>query len=441
MRSSLLVVVSLLACMMLFIIGARPSHAATLEGEYTINGVDPSLTNVTTPLPADLPSTQFQLYKVGSFVSGEPYVKLDPPYDGMNISLPLDADKDNVVAWTKEWLQCASTLASNISEGTTPDKAAASGNDGQFQIADLANGLYLLTGDSQKINNYPKTGETSYLWPQPMLVSILNSNAKVVVKPMIASATRLKVRKDWQGIPDNLKDLVQPKSIEIEVYYNNQRRYPNGAGKAIILSDDNNWFFEWEAAVGEGDPSKWTVREVVDQAAKPEFDKNFSVTVGTNFVKDKDDIQVLTITNKYDRYELEIQKTFDAYVDNGEGNSTSITFELSGYADEACSDRVYHKYVGLQLDKSKGGEQKLNVKDIPRGLKHLMVKEVYSGNFKPDKAEKEAQLITSQNDSKGIYSVSFDNSLNNTTHGSGLINKFNITNKAYKFDKSLGAGK
>ena len=174
-------------------------------------------------------------------------------------------------------------------------------------------------------------------------------------------------------------------------------------------------------------------------ADQEEFEKNFDVQVGTQFVDDPvDGTEVLTITNKYDRYNLEIVKTFDAFVDNGEGNSTSLTFELLGYSDDAKENRVYHKFVGLQVDKSKGDKQTLDVKDIPRNLKHLMVKEVDSGNYKPDTAEKEASL----DKEKGLYSVSFNNSLDNTTHGSGVINKFKLTNKdpdsPYEFDKRLG---
>lgn len=441
-RGALLGVILLLALMMFFVIGARPSHAASLEGDYTL---DNNFTNVTS-LPDTLQPTQFELYKVGSFISDAPYVKLDSPYDSMDIALPLDVDKEKagVVAWTKDWLQCANTLKNSIPEETEPVKTFSSvkGADGKwgFSVTGLDNGLYLLTGEGQQIENYPTPGQSAYWWPQPMLVSILDSDAKVSVKPMYGEAPHLKVRKDWQGIPQDLKDIVQPKSIDVEIYYDGELKYPNDDVKEVKLSDENDWSFEWDADKSEADPSKWTVKEVIDENAKQEFDKNFSITIGTNFVKDKDGVEVITITNKYDRYELEIQKTFEAYIENGEGNSTSIVFELSGYADEQKSDRVYHKFVGLQMDKSKGGEQTLNVKDIPRGLKHLMVKEVYSGNFKPDKAEKEAVLQPAKDDAKGIYSVSFDNSPDNTTHGSGVINKYKINKKAFELDKRLGAG-
>lgn len=447
-RGALLGVILLLALMMFFVIGAKPSHAADLTGEYTINA---GFTNVTS-LPTDdkLKPTQFKLYKVGSFVSGEPYVELDSPYDELGVQLPLDVDKDSA-EWTKEWLFCANSLKTKIPADTNPDKTFKSSEwvDGKctFEQKNLENGLYLLVGDSQKITDYPSAGQNSYWWPQPMLVSILNKNVEISLKPMFGSASHLKVTKVWQGIPAELSDLVQLESINIEIYYQAEENAEKELRYTKTLKDDNNWTFEWDPEPGEGDPSKWTAVEVIDdENTKKEFDKNFSVSYApftqVDHQGDDGDYFASTITNKYDRYELEILKTFNAYVDNGEGNSTSLVFELSGYSDDAKKDRVYHKIVGLQVDKSKGDEQTLDVKDIPRGLKHLMVKEVDSGNYVPKDAEQEAKLVTSENDPKGTYTVSFENKLDNTTHGSGVINKFKINkNKAYEFLKSLGAGK
>ena len=445
-RGALLGVILLLALMMFFVIGAKPSHAADLEGDYTINA---GFTNVTS-LPTDdkLKPTQFKLYKVGSFVSGEPYVELDSPYDKLGVQLPLEVDKDSA-EWTTAWLYCANSLKTKIPAGTEPDKSFASSAwvDGKctFSQTGLDNGLYLLVGDSQKITDYPSIGQNSYWWPQPMLVSILNKDVKISVKPMYGSASHLKVTKVWQGIPAELSGLVQLESINIEIYYQAEKNAEKELRYTETLSNDNNWTFEWDPKEGEGDPSKWTAVEVIaDGNTKKEFDKNFSVSYApftqVDHQGDDGDYYASTITNKYDRYELEILKTFDAYIDNGEGNSTSLVFELSGYSDDECTEanRVYHKIVGLQVDKSKGDEQKLDVKDIPRGLKHLKVKEVDSGNYTPDEAEKEANLVTSENDPKGVYKVSFKNSLNNTTHESGVINKFKMKNKAYEFVKRLG---
>ena len=443
-RRSLFVVIMLLAFMMLCIIGAGPSHAANSEGPYTLEGQYMSdealeqykeLTNVTHyPDSSTSLSTSFKLYKVGSYVPNEPYPQWDSPYDSMGIEMPVTSDKSQVIQWTKDWLDCASTLRNKIPSGTEPDRTTVSDDSGKFTITGLANGLYLLVGDSKEITGYPATGQTSYWWPQPMLVSILNSDAELNIKPMYGIASHFTVRKVWQNIPADLTDIVKLDSITVEIYYEQELRYSE------VLNDSNNWEFQWDPPETEGDPDKWTVKEVVDESQREEFYKNFTVTISDpRFVKDGDRA-VVTITNKYDRRQLKIEKTLDAYLDNGEGNSTALVFELSGYAADpdnpgAASKRVYHKYVGMLFDGS-NDTQILPVKDIPLGLVELKVKEVDSGNFIPDTAEKTAEF----DDSDNTYKVSFSNKLDNHTHKSGVINKFKINNNAYKFDKSLGIG-
>ena len=444
-RGALLGVILLLALMMFFVIGAKPSHAASLDGEYTVTeDFSPGVSGV----PTNLEATQFELYRVGHFVVGYPYVVLDDAPYTVGVELPYDADQTNRVAWTKQWLECALTLNNNImSAEDKPDPIMIDVNaQGEFHKDNLANGLYLLRGNSQLVKDYPKVGQKSYWWPQPMLISILNSDVDVYVKPMTGLVHRLKVQKVWQwpdGFSEELKKLVRPDSITVKLFYNGKLK------ETVVLNEQNNWSYEWDAAQNESNPALWSVNEVNLQDEE-EFQKNFVVTELPKFIDEPDPdaeggVEVITITNKYARYELEIEKIFEAYVENGEGNSTSLVFELSGYSDNDCEDRVYHTRVGLQVDKSKGDVQKLNVKDIPRGLKHLKVKEVYSGNYTPDKEEKEAELHLTQNGEKGVYSVSFTNKPDNTTHGSGVINKFKLTNidphSPYEFDKSLGDDK
>lgn len=444
-RGALLGVILLLALMMFFVIGAKPSHAADLTGEYTVpQEFSPGIESI----PTNLEETQFELYEVGYFVSGKPYVRLyDKPY-AADVILPLDEDQTNNYNWTKKWLECAQTLNNNIMNTKVEDRPKVTlidvQKDGSFHIEGLSNGLYLLRGDSQIVDDYPpNSGQKSYWWPQPMLISILGSHVEVLVKPMTGMVHHLKVVKAWQwpdGTSEVIQDIAALDSITIELYYGTELK------KTVQLPHEGNWYYDWYPASDEADPSMWSVKEIVDPKDKKEFEKNFDVIVSDKFVKDpknqQSDEEILTITNKYDRHKLVIQKTFEAYVENGEGNSTSLVFELSGYSDDECTEanRVYHKTVGLQFDKSKGAVQPLDVKDIPRNLKHLMVKEVDSGNFEPvdGKKEKEAEW----DEETGTYTVSFENKLDNTTHGSGVINKFKINkNKAYEFLKSLGAGK
>ena len=420
-RGALLGVILLLALMMLFVIGAKPSHAASLDGEYKVT---PEFSPGVSGVPTYLEATQFELYKVGDFVVGEPYVELyDAPYN-KGVVLPLKADQTDTTQWTKEWLKCAVTLDNNIKSASAEDKPEAIpinvDAEGKFHKDGLTNGLYLLRGESQILTD-PKTGERSYWWPQPMLISVLNSDVNVFVKPMTGQIHHLKVLKVWQwpsGLSEDIKDIVMPESIKIELYYDGNLK------KTVELPQDGNWFYEWDTAVDEADPNKWSVKEVVKEADQKEFKRNFNIEISEKIGDDG----ILTVTNKYDRPSLKIQKTFDAYVDNGEGNSTSIVFELSGYTDDACENRDYHKFVGLQVD-PKSDEQELDVKDIPLGLKHLKVKEVYSGNYKAE-GEKEAVLDTDNN----LYTVSFENKLDNPKHVSGVVNKFKIKNKDYTFD-------
>ena len=440
-RRILFVVILLVAFAMVFTVTAMPSHASTLEGDCVyIEDYSPDVDK-----PASIsPDTQFELYKVGSFVVGPPYVELDEPYSEMGVSLPSwtkEESEAQPVAWTKDWLQCAKTLDNNIKAmSDKPEPILIDVNsDGTFSKENLEKGLYLLRGDSQPIENYPKTGVTSYWWPQPMLVSILSDNVEIHVKPMSGVVHHMKVVKDWQwpsGISESVKKLVQPKTIQVELYYGETLK------KTVTLPDaDNNWYFKWDTAPDEDDPNEWSVKEVIqdDPATKidesKEFYKNFTVTVGE--VQTVGNEEVITITNKYDRDSLELTKTLDSFVESG-GGSILLSFELSGYKGDT---RIYHKFVGMTFDANSGDSQTLPVKDIPLGLDRLMVKEVSSSYYTPDKVEKEATPpLKNENGTKGPYTVSFSNSLRNQIYNSGVINKFKLTENGYEFDKSQGTG-
>lgn len=437
-RSTLFVVVLLVAFAMAFAVTARPSHAVTLEGDCVyIEDFSPGVSE-----PSSINPTEFELYKVGHYVVGEPYVVLDDEPFNVGVELPLKADPTDNVAWTKTWLKCAQTLNNNImSTSPAPESIKVSvDSEGKFSKSGLANGLYLLRGNSQVIEDYPKAGQKSYWWPQPMLISILNSDTEVHVKPMTGLVRKMKVQKDWQwpsGISEAIKKIASPDSIKVELYYDNDLK-----DTRVLPDEKGNWYYTWEPALSESDPSKWAVKEVIEDDPETEVDeskefyKNFTVSYGE--LQSTDEEEIITITNKYDRDVLEITKTLDSYVDNGKDNSISIVFELSGYKD---GDSIYHKIVAMEFDAETGDKQVLPVKDIPLGLDKLMVKEIDSSNYTPDQREKEATPPTANDDgSKGPYKVSFDNTHSNHTHNSGVINKFKLTENGYVFDKSLGTG-
>lgn len=443
-RSVLFVVVLLLAFALAFAVTARPSHAADLEGDYVVKQeFSPEVYNVGR-MPDDL-TTEFKLYKVGEFVVGDPYVELVKPYSDMDIDLPLKSDKEQVVPWTKEWLGCALALENNLPKdeelpnGLKPI-VFSSDADGHFERKGLENGLYLLVGSSKEISGYPEEGDNSYFWPQSMLVSILDSNVTLGVKPTFGRASHFKVRKVWQGIPENLTNipnLIQP--VTVNIYY-----LPDGNTKQLryekVLDTSNNWSFSWDPKKTEGDPNKWRVEEVIkdDPATSEvneaeEFSKSFVIEYGEKFVPEQDgDREVITITNKYDRGTLEIAKTLNGFVDNG-GESIALTFELSGYKD---GERIYHKFVGMQFDANSGDSQTLPVKDIPLGLTRLVVKEVSSSNYTPNPAEQDATPpVENADGTKGPYTVSFTNNLTNQIYNSGIVNKFKLTQNGYEFER------
>lgn len=289
----------LCALLLTFCLTAKPSHAEstyTLSGEYTL---DSNYTDVTA-LPSDL-STTFKLYKVGHFVSGEPFVELDSPYDEKSLGpIPVkkasEVSSDNEVEWTKECLAYANTLANYVPD--SPDYTIDVNADGTFSKSGIPNGIYLLKGDSQLVKDYPEEGKESYWWPQPMLISILNSDVHVNVKPMTELVTHCMVRKVWDNEPAD-KDGIRPASITVKIYYDTKDA--DGLRYTEKLNEDNDWCFKWDPAKGEGDPSKWMVEEVTGSSdADSAKLKNYKVSIGTKFIKESDgDTEVVTITNTY----------------------------------------------------------------------------------------------------------------------------------------------
>ena len=306
LRGMLFAVVLLLACTMSFIAGAGPSHAETADGGYTLTGQYISneelskysdITNVTV-MPEKYAPTTFKLYKVGSFISGEPYIKLDDPYDKMQIGdLPVDADQSDEITWTKEWLAFANTLSNYIPADAVPIEIDVD-SSGHFSQSGLANGIYLLKGDSQLIQNYPENGKGTYWWPIPMLVSILNGDEAVTVKPMMEQVCQFRVHKVWEN--ENGKQAkVRPSAIKVKIYFGTKDEA--GLRFTEVLNAGNDWSFSWDAAKGEGDPSKWMVEETAaDDSADKEKLGHYTVSIGSSFVKDdKGDIAFLTITNSF----------------------------------------------------------------------------------------------------------------------------------------------
>lgn len=430
MRRLLIVILMLAAFAVACSILVKPVHAGTLEGSYA---PESEFSNVTNP-QAEFEPTTFYLYKVGHFDEDGQLAVWDAPYD-QYATMALDATKYDNPNWTKDWLECASTLSNYIPADAEKTSVNVDKN-GHF-TANLPSGVYLLKGDSQAVKN-PADGEDAYWWPQPMLVCMKGDSVQINVKPVSEKVSKLKVKKVWDWNKDkrnlNKKGVIDLPFVTVNVYYRNE----DGTESLKFtekLNEENQWSFEWSTE-GKGDPSRWRVEEVVDGSDGNEILKDFKVIIGEKFIKeDGEDVEFVTITNQYDRYHLEIEKILSGYVEVEGGNSTFV-FELTGFDDKGKS--VYHKYVGMQFSANGGDSQKLPVYDIPRTVKVLQVKESYSGNFKPSKNPQTASF----DEKTGTFSVSFENSpVGEPSHGSGAINKFKINDKdSYVFDSNQNSG-
>ena len=137
----------------------------------------------------------------------------------------------------------------------------------------------------------------------------------------------------------------------------------------------------------------------------------------------------ITIVNMA-KFELQLTKTLPAYVDNGAGNNTAFVFELTGYVKdkETGQETVkYHKFIGMEFTVDGERTQTLTVKNIPGGLSKLTVKETYGGNFTAVTSETQPEVREAEGpDANGVYTVSFENKLDNKTHSSGVVNRYEL---------------
>ena len=424
---ALLVALLVVALSVLLIISARPAYADgatyTIKGSYVVNSdgeISSELTNVTT-LPGDV-TTTFKTYRVGSFAEGhdeqgKAHLELTGKFkDAQNVKLDIDKDSydGDEVAWTKAWLASAQTLYNFVKSQDPPidpNFTTTSNEQGEFTLTNVENGLYLITGSSKEIKDYPKPNKSSYWYPQPMLVLVWNGDVTIKIKPMIQSLTELRVHKAWEGDED-VKALSRPESIDVIISYDGVQY-----GEPITLSDENEWNYSWKVIGDKDDPSKWACTEVFEGNDK--LRKNYKFTtepISPNGINDG--VHIVTITNTYDRDELQLTKSINKLIQNA-NDSTSFVFELSGYYEGDAEDKPsYHKFVGIDFKSDSSGSEMTTVKDIPLGLKKLVVKEKYAGNYTSHPSEKTLTAPTN-----GVYVAEFSNTLTGKTPGSGIVNK------------------
>lgn len=290
-RSKMLLVLMLVAVFCVaFALDGKAAFAYEVSGQYSINN---NMTNVD-EMPSGLAATTFHLYKVGHFEGEDPVFVLDDAYADLPVKIPLDYNRDdfdNEDDWTRAWLESANTLSNYVKEETLI-QTFQSAPDGSFSISGIENGLYLLKGDSQVIRDYPTAGQSSYWWPQPMYVRILNGDAQIGVKPQTECITKLQVIKTWQG-DETVKNTIRPESVDVEIYYDGVLR------ETVTLGPESNWMYEWETAQGENDPSKWSCKEILSKKDAANYRVSISESYFGSAAAKAGDTKRMTLTNTY----------------------------------------------------------------------------------------------------------------------------------------------
>ena len=491
-RRILLLLLLAAAFSILFVFAAKPVHAHSVSGEYAVDiegiTVDEDGDTIQS-LPADLEPSKFSLYRVGSFArdeSGKSYLTFDEAYQNITDLDPgmINIDHGNYsddVLWTKDWLASALAVYNNLVPSTLVGSAQSESADGNFKFtinADsgktIDNGLYLLVGESQEITY---KGKKAYWWPQPMLVLILNKDAKVGVKPLIKSLSELTVRKVWDyGKYDAeiiKKLLPEPESVDIKIFYEKEKgtRNPDkDLYKTITLpmikDGEKVWAYTWKTPMDKNDPSRWYVQEVFEAGSV--LANNYSASYSMTFVDPDsseetqadgdaffDGAELITITNKYRCHKLKLTKNMaQGFVNNGDNLSTTIIFEITSKEKDSAGKPLYHKVAGMEYNPKSGANQDIYVDYIPWNITEVTVVEKYTANYTPvtssynvtfsntsegtadgPQAEDNPQAGDDSPDADVDGTAGFVNNLKNNTHLSGIINKFSIVDGSFQYKK------
>lgn len=433
---------------LVFFIGMGLATSAHAAGTYTLKVKYAPMDNVNITsnpyekpeaMPTDPVTTTLKLYRVGDHArnedTGKAYFKLADEVTG--IDLPKEGSD------TAAWLSTARDFEIQIPDSSNfhmngteysgfDPKTIVSTEDASCEFEGLEPGLYLVVGDSQRVNNYPKPGDTSFWKPQSMLVQVLQQNVEIMLKPEISyAATELTVFKDWNDTTE--QEQFRPSEVTINIKYQGQ------VEDTIQLSDNNKWTYTWKTTVDKNNPQDWKVEEVEG----PSYSYSVSESPVVNGQK------TYTVTNTYNRYKLKLIKDLPIFVQhaNGDKVDTVFTFELNGYKlgedGKEQAKPVFHKIVALKF--SEAGQQELEVPEIPRGLSRLEVKELKHVNYKAVAVENEGEdqdpyvkdAAGPNND--GVYTVSFKNDWDGKVHYEGsAINHYKYEKGKYAFDFTKG---
>ena len=388
-----------------------------------------------------LDATTFSLYKVGHFERykegdvlpkgyevGDAYLALDdgiPNAGGkVDVTIRKDAYTDEK-AWTAAWQTSAAALASVIDgAGVKPIATAqAVAPTGIATFTGLEDGLYLVTGTPNQKYMDPATQTTTYYTPNASFILVFQGQASLVVKYETKTVKEYVLHKAW-SIPAKYRAL-QPESIQVRLLSKTQESEVWKEEEIVTLNDENNWTYEWES-----DPDlAWKWEEIMSE----EDSLNFVMTEETPVFDENDNKQYITLTNAYTRYQLELTKILDQFLENGD-NSATFAFEIRGFIG---TKQVYTGSAGINFAKDATGSMTKLVDNIPANLTRLEVEEVYTGNYKAVGAKvKDATF----NVDRGLYTVSFENEFNDdVTIKGGIVNKYtNEEGKIVLKDKDYG---
>ena len=423
MKKSIITTCKVWLAAALFLIGMiaapLPSYA---DGAFSVSGSYKE----NLPEAMDPSGVTFELFKVGGFDGPNLKLDFDAPVD-LSISKDAYEDSDEGTAkWQEAWLEQAKIVAQYLPEGSEPAGTAATDANGDFAFAaPVENGLYLLiSNDDPKIVD---EGDQKFAWsPQPMLVMVLNDSVSLTIKPISEPIVKKHtVVKTWT---DEGHGDVRPESIDVEIYYNFKAGEENEPVETVTLDADNNWSYSWES---DKVNAEWTVKEVMTD----DIEKNYSVTIVDNADAEAD-AATHNITNTYARYSLKLLKKMPTFLDVGEQVTPSMSFEVRGF-DEA-GEQVYYTLAGMSFTKAEA-EKEIELKDIPRTVKSITVKELYAGGAYEVQGDN-PKTAEFKEDEKGggTYSVEFENKYSVPNYSGGAVNQYKKEDGVFKFSKRLG---
>ena len=434
------------------VLTAAPVHAA--GGTITID--------YPTAVKADL-TTEFRVYKVGSFENGNTLV-WDSTLGDLAGKLPNVSESEfekygnkKMEKWSETLADAAYQLQAAIEspESTIsidPRTCTVGPATGKADVTGLQdNGLYLILGPREVSNS---SGVMVGYEPVPALVTLFKGEATATIKPTMDRVTKYQVIKKWgdddSEDADPIEEALRPSAIKVKLSYKDKDDTEFKTAESINVvtedgtetrrSDDGlydltaseNWSIVWEVKDRE---QQWMCKEVL----QPIDESHYKTTQVKKVVANGSTLQ-FALQNKYDTEELELVKTMPTFIDhNVEGVehhlATTIVFNIKGYIAEDGKDvKVFDRHESVLFEGT--GTQSVPVK-VPVNLTKLIVEEVYTGNYGAE--ESDTITLTPKDLKDGVYTAKFTNKWESTiTPEGGIINQYSAPEGGPDFGSNDG---